>query len=373
MTPEDFRRAGHTLIDWIADYRQSLERRPVRAQVEPGETRAHFSVSPPVQTLSMDDLLLSLEQAIVPGVTQVQHPMHFGWFPSNAALSSVLGDIASAGIGALGISWESCPALTELEEVTVNWLRQWVGLSDQWYGTIHDTASTACLTALIAARERAGEFCFNASGLQGLARSLVVYTSQEAHSSVEKATLLAGFGRDNLRIIDVDPHTRAMRVDVLERTINEDLKTKCTPAAIVASLGSTGVTTFDPLQDIVALARAHNIWLHADAAMAGTAMLLPECRYLWDGIEGCRLAVMECTQMAGHDFRYFLVLCARSTAFSARHVDQSKLLAIDGRWPCDPVPRLGNPFGAQIPRTKTLVSSQFRRYRSDSGTPASRP
>ena len=286
MTPEEFRKSGHALIDWIADYRKNIESRPVRAQVEPGETRGKFSSTPPDHIVQFDQMLKELDQSVVPGITQVQSPMHYGWFPSNASLASVLGDIASSGLGALGISWESCPALTEVEEVTVDWMRQLAGLSEQWHGTIHDTASTACLTALMAARERAGDFCLNDGGLQGLQSPLVIYASAEAHSSVEKAALLAGFGRDNLRIVDVDSKTRSMRMDSLADEIEKDLCAGRTPAAIVASIGSTGVTAFDPLKEIVAIAKEHNIWVHTDAAMAGTAMLLPECRHLWEGVEG---------------------------------------------------------------------------------------
>jgi aromatic-L-amino-acid decarboxylase len=286
MTPEAFRQAGHQLIDWIADYRHNIDQRPVRAQVEPGQVRKNLPQSPPGQSDDFSRLIADLEEIVVPGITQVQNPMHFGWFPSNASLASVLGDIASSGLGTFGISWESCPALTEVEEVTVDWMRQLVGLSELWSGTIHDTASTACLTALICARERAGKFCLNDAGLQGLSSPLVVYASGEAHSSVEKAALLAGFGRENLRIIDVDPKSHSMQIDALSNAIESDLAQGRTPAAIVASIGSTGVTAFDPLARIVSIAQKHKLWVHVDAAMAGTAMLLPECRYLWQGVEG---------------------------------------------------------------------------------------
>ncbi len=285
MTPEEFRRAGHALIDWIADYRENLEQMPVRAQVEPGGVRKKFETSTPTERMTIEQLLQDLDTKVLPGVTQVQSPMHFGWFPSNASLASVLGDIASSGIGSLGISWESSPALTEVEEVTVNWMRQLVGLSDNWHGTIHDTASTACLTALLAARERAGEFSLQHGGLQAVTTPLVVYATEEAHSSVEKAALLAGFGRDNLRLVDMDPATRAMLPDALARAIEKDRAEGRKPAAIIASCGSTGVTAFDPIADLATIAGEHTVWLHVDAAMAGTAMMLPECRHLWEGVE----------------------------------------------------------------------------------------
>jgi len=285
MSPEEFRHAGHALIDWIADYRADLEQRPVRAQVKPGEVRASFSAEAPLTVTSAADMLAELEQKIVPGITQVQHPMHFGWFPSNASLASTLGDIACAGLGTLGISWESCPAATELEEVVCDWMRQHTGLSDSWQGCIQDTASTACLTALLLARERASGFAQNRGGLQGHDQALVVYTTAEAHSSVVKAALLAGFGQQNLRYIDMDAATRSMSATSLARQVAADIAAGCKPAVVVASAGSTGVTAFDPIAEIAEIAAGHNIWLHVDAAMAGSAMLLPECRHLWHGVE----------------------------------------------------------------------------------------
>jgi aromatic-L-amino-acid decarboxylase len=285
MTPEEFRVSGHRLIDWIADYRISIKNLPVKSKVKPGETAAHFELSPPLQTCSFDTLLSELENVIVPGITQVQHPMHFGWFPSNAALSSVLGDIASSGLGTLGISWESCPALTEVEQVVCDWMRQLTGLSELWKGTIHDTASTACLTAMLIARERATDQSQNREGLQSVSNFLTVYTTDEAHSSVKKAALLAGFGNQNIRIIDIDPDTRGMSATVLKKQIQEDSANNYQPTIVVATAGSTGTTAFDPIADISQIVNEHQIWLHVDAAMAGSAMLLPECRHLWNGVE----------------------------------------------------------------------------------------
>ncbi len=285
MTPEEFRKAGHELIDWIADYRGDIEKRPVRAQVEPGDVRQRFSPDPPEMPVSPMQLLRELDQNIIPGVTQVQHPMHFGWFPSNASLASVLGDIASSGLGTLGISWESCPAATEVEEVMCNWMRQLSGLSDKWEGCIQDTASTSCLTAMLIARERASDYSESRGGLQAEDKPLIVYTTEEAHSSVAKAALLAGFGRDNLRLVEMNQETRAMSAAALAALIERDFNDGCLPCAVVASIGSTGVTAFDPLAEIVEIAAEHAIWVHADAAMAGSAMLLPECRHLWQGIE----------------------------------------------------------------------------------------
>ncbi len=285
MTPEAFRQAGHELIDWIADYRARIPALPVRAQVEPGAIRHALPTQPPQQAEAFSRVLADLDTIVVPGVTQVQHPMHYGWFPSNAALASVLGDIASSGMGTLGISWESCPALTEVEEVTCDWLRQLTGLSDRWHGTIHDTASTACVTALILAREKASHFSKNNSGLQALSAPLIVYSTRQAHSSIAKAVQLAGFGNDNLRFIDEDPYTRALIPEALAAAIKADRAAGLIPAGIVCSVGATGTTAMDPVAAIADIAQAEDIWLHVDAAMAGSAMLLPECRHLWEGVE----------------------------------------------------------------------------------------
>ncbi len=285
MTPDEFRHAGHELIDWIADLREGIDSLPVLAQVDPGEIRARFDATPPHGGDSIADLLTMLDSDIVPGVTQVQHPMHFGWFPSNATLASVLGDIASSGIGSLGISWESSPALTEVEEVVCDWMRQLVGLSDAWRGTIHDTASTACLVALLVARERASGLSQNHGGVQGMDAPLVVYTSPHAHSSVTKAALLAGYGWDNIRTIECDERM-AMRPDALAESIERDVAAGTVPAVVVATVGTTGTTAIDPIAEIIQISAQRGVFVHVDAAMAGSVMLLPEHRHLWDGVEG---------------------------------------------------------------------------------------
>src|SRR5689334_3783037 len=204
MTPDEFRRIGHRLIDWIADYRAGLADRPVAARTAPGEVREQLPSSPPEQPEGFDAVFRDLERVIVPGLTLWQHPHFFGYFPANASLASVLGDYLSTGLGVLGLSWQSSPALTELEEVVTDWARQMVGLSDAWSGVIQDTASTSTLVALLCARERATGFGMGRGGLQAEPQPLVVYTSSQAHSSVGKAALLAGFGRENVEIVAHD-------------------------------------------------------------------------------------------------------------------------------------------------------------------------
>jgi aromatic-L-amino-acid decarboxylase len=284
MSPEEFRRIGHQLIDWIADYRAKVASLPVMARTEPGEVRARFPVSPPEQAEGLDGVLGDLERIIMPGLSHWQHPRFFGYFPSNASLASVLGDYLSTGLGVLGLSWQASPALTELEEVVTDWMRQMVGLSEDWSGVIQDTASTCTLVALVCARERTTDYCLVKGGLQAEQKPLVVYTSDQSHSSVEKAALLAGFGRDNVRKVAHDS-TYAMRPDALAAAVREDLALGQRPCAIVATTGTTTSTALDPLEPIVRVAREHRLWLHVDAAMAGSAMILPECRWMWQGIE----------------------------------------------------------------------------------------
>jgi aromatic-L-amino-acid decarboxylase len=284
MTPEEFRRAGHELIDWIADYRATVHEHPVMSRSKPGDIVAQIPASPPDEPQPFADIMRDVDDIIVPGLSHWQHPAFFGYFPCNGSLSSVLGDYLSTGLGVLGLSWQSSPALTELEEVMTGWMRQMVGLSSAWSGVIQDTASTSTLVALLCARERATGYGLVRGGLQAEEHPLVVYASVQSHSSVEKAALLAGFGRDNLRLIACDD-AYAMRPDALAEAIAADLAAGRVPCAIVATTGTTGTTAFDPIAAIAGIARAHGAWLHVDGAMAGSAMILPECRALWVGIE----------------------------------------------------------------------------------------
>src|SRR5215212_6425992 len=197
MTPEEFRAAGHQIVDWIADYRATVASQPVMARTEPGDVRKQLPAHPPEQPEAFADILRDLDRLIVPGLSHWQHPQFFGYFPCNGTLASVLGDYVSTGLGVLGLAWQSSPALTELEEVVTDWMREMLGLSDAWSGVIQDTASTTTLIALICARERTTSYGSNRGGLQAESQPLVVYTSAQSHSSVDKAALLAGFGRDN--------------------------------------------------------------------------------------------------------------------------------------------------------------------------------
>src|SRR5918995_2115971 len=263
MNPEDFRKAGHRLIDWIADYRASVDSRPVMAQTEPGAIKAKLPSSPPPYPESFDDIIKDLDRIVVPGVTTWQHPRFFGYFPSNALLSSVLGDYVSTGFGVIGLAWQSSPALTEVEEVVTDWMRQMLGLSEAWSGVINDTASTSTLVALLCARERTSNYSLSRGGMQSVDQPLVVYASAQSHSSVEKAALLAGFGKENVRVVPQDA-SFAMRADVLADMVKDDIAGGRRPCAVVATTGTTTSTAFDPIDAIARVTAPHRIWLHVD-------------------------------------------------------------------------------------------------------------
>lgn len=301
MNPEEFRQIGHKVVDWIADYRATIADFPVMSHAEPGALRSQLPVAPPQLPESFDGIFRDLEHVILPGLSHWQHPHFYGYFQSNAMLASVLGDYLSSGLGVVGLSWQASPALSELEEVVTDWVRQMVGLSTAWSGVIQDTASTSTLIALLCARERTSNYSLNRGGLQGEGKALVVYVSDQSHSSVEKAALLAGFGRANVRTIPTNERY-AMRPDALIAAIEDDIERGLTPCAIVATTGTTTSTALDPLETIAQLSRRHHLWLHVDAAMAGSAMILPECRWMWQGIEGADSVVINAHKWLGAVF-----------------------------------------------------------------------
>ena len=284
MTPEEFRRIGHRVVDWIADYRAGIATHPVLSRVAPGDVRRGLPATPPETGESLDALLRDMDETILPGITHWQHPSFHAYFPANATLASTIGDLLSTGLGVIGLNWQASPALTELELLMADWLRQMTGLSPGWSGAIHDTASTATLVALLCARERTTSFGMKRGGLQGEPHPLTVYASSESHSSVQKAALLAGFGAQNVQAIPVDG---AFALDALSlgKMLAADRNAGRVPCAIVATTGTTASTALDPVAAMADLAAEFGCWLHVDAAMAGSAMILPECRWMWDGVE----------------------------------------------------------------------------------------
>jgi aromatic-L-amino-acid decarboxylase len=304
MNTEEFRRLGHQLIDWIADYRTKAQagKFPVMASVEPGDLRAQLPATAPESAESLEAVFEDLTRLILPACGHFQDPRFFGFFPSNSSLSAVLGDYVSTGLAQLGLNWQSSPALTELEEVVIDWLRQMCGLSPAWSGVIQDTASTTTLVALLCARERATNYSAARGGLQECERPLVVYVSSQSHSSVEKAALLAGFGRNNIRVVPVDDDNFRMRPDALAAAIKSDLARGALPCAVVATVGSTSVTAIDPIAEVARVCRDNSLWLHVDAAMGGSAMIAPECRPLWEGVEEADSIVMNPHKWLGASF-----------------------------------------------------------------------
>jgi len=287
MSPEEFRRHGHALVDWIAAYWQRVESLPVRSRAAPGEVAAALPGSAPERGEPFAAMLEDVERVILPGLTHWQSPSFFAYFPANTSAPSVLGELLAAGLGVQGMLWATSPACTELETRVLDWLAELLGLPAAFRsdggggGVIQDSASGAALCALLAARERASD---GAANERGCDRRLTAYASTETHSSIEKAVKIAGLGREQLRIIPVDDHF-AMDAGALARQMAADVAAGFTPAFVCATVGTTSSTAVDPVAAIAAVARRFGAWLHVDAAMAGSAMICPEFRALQAGVE----------------------------------------------------------------------------------------
>lgn len=284
MTPEEFRRQGHAAIDWIADYWAGLDELPVLSQASPGAVRRSLPASPPEEGEPFDALLADLDELVVPGLTHWQHPRFFAYFPANSSPAAILGDLISSGIGAQGMIWATSPAVTEIEQVVVDWLAQALGLPEQFRllehsrggGVIQDTASTATFTALLAALHAASDG--NAREIGVGARKWAVYGSSQAHSSLMKAVMMAGLGAECVRSIDVDPATQAMDVRALELRLADDIDDGWTPLFVQAAVGTTSTGAIDDVQAIAEAIDGVGAWLHVDAAWAGVAAVCPEFR-----------------------------------------------------------------------------------------------
>ena len=287
MNPEEFRKYGRAVVDWIADYYEKIESLPVLSRVTPGELRSILPAQAPEEGETFETLLNDVTDLILPGITHWQSPNFFAYFPANASGPSILGDLLASGLGVQGMLWATSPACTELESHVLDWLVAMLDLPDSFLssktggGVIQDSASSASLCALLAARERATRFQSNERGCDG---RLTVYTSNQAHSSIEKAAMIAGIGRENLRLIDVDDRF-AMRADVLAQQIEKDQLDGRIPCFVAATVGTTSSNGIDPLPEIGRICHERNLWLHVDGAMAGTAAVCPEFRWIHDGLE----------------------------------------------------------------------------------------
>jgi aromatic-L-amino-acid decarboxylase len=287
MTPEQFREYGRLLVDWIADYYERVESLPVLSGVEPGEIRAKLPPRPPQQGEDFAAMLRDVDEIILPGVTHWQSPNFFAFFPANTSGPAILGELLSAGLGVQGMLWLTSPACTELETHVLDWVAEMLDLPHKFKssasggGVIQDSASSATLCAMLAARERATGYVSNEKGTNG---TLVAYASTQAHSSIEKAAKIAGVGEANLRLIEVDA-AYAMRPEKLAAQIAVDRAAGLIPFFVCANVGSTSSNAIDPLPEIGQICREEELWLHVDAAMSGTAALCPEFRYIQEGVE----------------------------------------------------------------------------------------
>jgi len=286
MDPETFRRFAHEAVDWAADYLRDVEALPVRSPLQPGALLAALPPGAPERGEPTENLLRDFRELVLPGITHWNHPRFFAYFPANNSGPSILGELLAATLGVNAMMWETSPAATELEQRVMDWLRQLLDLPPRFAGVIQDTASTATLCALLAARERITAGAINQRGFAGgvTGGALRVYTSEEGHSSIEKGVRIAGFGSANLVRVPTDGDL-AMDPVALARLIEEDRRQGLTPCCVVATVGTTSSTAIDPLPAIAAVTQREGLWLHVDAALAGSAAILPEMRWLLTGVE----------------------------------------------------------------------------------------
>jgi aromatic-L-amino-acid/L-tryptophan decarboxylase len=281
MKNEDFRRAGHQFVDWIAEYFEKVEKYPIVSRLEPGDIKREIPAVPPARGEAVEAIFQDFERVVMPGITHWQHPGWFAYFPANNSPASVLGELLTAGLGAQCMVWQTSPAAAELEEVVLDWLRQMIGLPAGFSGVIQDSASTATLCALLSAREKASGFESNDNGLS---LPLTVYASEEVHSSADKGVRIAGFGKKNFRRLPTDARF-SLVPEKLEEALARDKDAGLVPACVIATVGTTSSGAIDPLRAIGEICRKHAVWFHIDAAWAGTAALLPEKRWILDGAE----------------------------------------------------------------------------------------
>jgi aromatic-L-amino-acid/L-tryptophan decarboxylase len=320
MDPEAFRREAHRLADWIADYFSNPERFPVLSRVRPGEIRDQLPISAPEQGESFDAIFADFERILVPGITHWNHPNFFAYFAISGSAPGVLAEFLSAALNVQAMLWRTSPAATELEEVALGWLRRLIGLPDSFEGVIYDTASISSLHALTAAREQAVADV-RSRGLAGRfdLPLLRVYCSEHAHSSIDKAVILLGLGHESLRRIEADEQFR-MRPDALAAAIDEDTRAGVQPIAVVATVGSTSATSVDPVGAIAVICAREKLWLHIDAAYAGVAAMVPECRWILKDAASADSIVLNPHKWLFTPFDLSVLYCRRMdilrTAFS---------------------------------------------------------
>jgi len=285
---EDFRRAAHEAVDWAADYLEHTRKYPVLAQIKPGELEDALPAAGPDKGESFDLILRDFDNKVMPAVTHWNHPRYLAYFACTGSTPAVIGDMLTAVLNTVGLHWDTSPALVELEQVTLGWLGDWMGVPHDWFGIIYDTASVSSFHAICAAREMADP----EARVNGSSGNLVMYTSEESHSSIEKGGIAAGIGQSNVRKIGVDSEFR-LRADLLNAAIEQDLTAGKKPFCAVATVGTTSSTSIDPVAQIASVCERHGLWLHVDAAYAGPAAILPERRYIFDGLERAHSLVVN--------------------------------------------------------------------------------
>jgi aromatic-L-amino-acid decarboxylase len=283
MKPDEFRKHAHSLVEWMAGYMENVEKFPVKSASLPGEILNKLPASPPSDPESFESFFSDFEKIIMPGITHWQSPNFFAYFPANSSPPSVLAEMITSTLATQCMIWETSPAAAELEERVMSWLRDMIGLPGNFEGVIQDTASTATLAAILTAREKAAQFRINDSGFTG-EKIMRVYCSEQTHSSVDKAVKIAGIGKKNLVRLKVK-EDYSLDPASLEEAVKNDIATGMVPCCVIATLGTTGTTAIDPLRDIGEICNRYNIWLHVDAALAGTALILPEYSWMLDGKE----------------------------------------------------------------------------------------
>ncbi len=320
MKWSDFAQWGRKVADWAQDYHLTLRDRPVRAPLTPGATLAALPESPPDAPETMDAIMADLDRIVMPGITHWQHPRFFAYFPANAAPASVLAEYITATIAPQCMLWQTSPSATEMETRVLDWLRQGLGLAPGFHGVIQDSASSATLAAVLTMRERALEWAGNTKGLAGQPR-LRIYASSEVHSSIDRAIWVAGIGDENLVRVPTQGPLRAMDPQALQQAIERDLANGHRPAGVIACTGGTGTGASDDIASVCAVAHAHDLYVHVDAAWAGAAMLVPEYRSLWAGIDTADSLVLNPHKWLGAQFD-----C--SAHFVKRPEDLTRTLAI---------------------------------------------
>ena len=285
---EDFRRAGHETVDWIAHYLSHLSDHPVLAQSKPGELFDALPRSGPLQGESFETILRDFDRLIMPAVTQWNHPRFFAYFACTGSTPAILGEMLAAALNTNGLHWKTSPAIAELEQVTLNWLRQWMGLQEDWFGIVYDTASTGSMHAIVCAREMVAP----ETRVNGSQPDLTLYTSEQSHSSIEKGAIAVGIGHSNVRKVPVDSEFR-MKPDALAQMVEQDIAAGKRPCCVVATVGTTSSTSIDPVPKIADIATKHGMWLHVDAAYAGVAAILPEHRHILDAAERAHSLVVN--------------------------------------------------------------------------------